>query len=198
VPSQWVVDLGIRDAASGSAAARAARKRILETARRVLGTSHEETIGLVVFKGFVARAQCLREAAVLMIEAENPHAAFALLRAYAENVAAILYAKDNPDRLNDFWDTRRHGVEIGIITNYAVTRLHNFKGVYHDLSKFAQPQAAGLLASSSISDDRAVSWRSAPHFKNPEDQLTAYAWAVELAEGSHHLLFEFAERYKLG
>jgi hypothetical protein len=29
-----------------------------------------------------------------MIDAENPHAAFTLLRAYAENTAAILYAKD--------------------------------------------------------------------------------------------------------
>jgi|GEM_PF-3269470 hypothetical protein len=35
-----------------------------------------------------------------MIEAENPHAAFTLLRAYAENTAAILYAKDHPNLLD--------------------------------------------------------------------------------------------------
>jgi hypothetical protein len=36
-----------------------------------------------------------------------------------------------------------------------------------------------------------------PH-ERPEDQLTAYAWVVELAEGSRHLLYEFAQRYELG
>lgn len=38
----------------------------------------------------------------------------------------------------------------------------------------------------------------APHFKRPEDQLIAYAWAVELAEASRHLLYEFAQEYRLG
>ena len=64
-------DPGIHDAASGAAAARAARERILEPARRVLGTSEEATVRLVIFSGFVARAQCLHEAATQMIEAEN-------------------------------------------------------------------------------------------------------------------------------
>ena len=41
-------------------------------------------------------------------------------------------------------------------------------------------------------------WGSAPHFQKPEDQLTAYAWVVELAEASWHLLYEFTERYELG
>ena len=35
-----------------------------------------------------------------MIEAENPHAGFTLLRAYAENTTAILYAKDHPNRVD--------------------------------------------------------------------------------------------------
>jgi hypothetical protein len=43
-----------------------------------------------------------------------------------------------------------------------------------------------------------VIWGSAPHFQKPEDQLTAYAWVVELAEASWHLLYEFAKRYELG
>jgi len=198
VPSQWIEDLGIHDAASGVAAARAARERILEPARRVLGTSQELTPRLLLFSGFVARAQCLHEAATQMIEAENPHSAFTLLRPYAENAAAILYAKDHPNRVDDFWNTGGHGVKIGAITNHAVTRLEKFKDIYGELSKFAHPQAAGLLASSSISEDFKLSWRSAPHFQKPEDQITAYAWVVELAEASRHLLYEFAQRYELG
>ena len=57
---------------------------------RVLRTSQEATVRLVIFSGFVARAQCLHEAATQMIDAENPPAAFTLLRAYAEYTAAIL------------------------------------------------------------------------------------------------------------
>ena len=34
--------------------------------------------------------------------------------------------------------------------------------------------------------------------KEPEDRLSAYAWAVELAEASWHLLYEFVQRYELG
>ena len=158
MPSQSIEDLGIHDAASGAAAARASRERILEPARRVLGTSQEVTTRLAVFQGFVARAQCLHEAATQMIDAENPHAAFTLLRAYAENTAAILYAKDHPNRVEHFWDTEGHGVKIGTITNNAGKRFGGFKGIYDQLSKFAHPQAAGLLASSSISEDNTVIW----------------------------------------
>ena len=31
-----------------------------------------------------------------------------------------------------------------------------------------------------------------------EDCAEAYAWVVELAEGTRHLLYEFSQRYRLG
>ena len=67
----------------------------------------------LVFSGFLARAQGFHEGAVAAIAADNPYAAFTLLRAYAENAAAILYVKDHPAQLERFWrDTRVsiHGV----------------------------------------------------------------------------------------
>ena len=118
--------------------------------------------------------------------------------AFEDRVGWILYAKDHPSRVDHFWDTEGHGVKIGTITNYAAKRFPGFKGIYDQLSKFAHPQAAGLLASSSISEDNTVIWGKAPHFQKPEDQLTTYAWVVELAEASWHLLYEFAKRYELG
>lgn len=39
---------------------------------------------------------------------------------------------------------------------------------------------------------------SAPHFKSANEQPVAYAWVVELAEATRHLLYEFAQQYKLG
>jgi hypothetical protein len=198
VPSEWIKDLGIKDAESGAKAARAAREKILEPARRVLGTTEAYTTMTVVFQSFIARAQCLHEASVQMTEAENPHAAFTLLRAYAENTAAILYAKDHPNLAAHWWDVDGHGIQIGKITNHARTRLGGFKGIYEQLSQFAHPQARGLLASSTITEGRTVQWSSAPHFKSANDQLIAYAWVVELADATHHLLYEFAQQYKLG
>ena len=200
MPSEWLQSLGVRDAESGLAAARAARDGILESGRRVLESTTDITVLVLVFQGFVARAQCLHEGSVQMIEAGNPHAAFTLLRASAENAAAILYAKDHPNVVGHWWDPDVHGIKIGKITNHAATRFDGFRGIYDQLSRFAHPQAKGLLASSRLTDaeDRTVEWSSAPHFKRTDDQLIAYAWAVELAEASRHLLYEFAQEYRLG
>lgn len=200
VPSEWLKSLGVRDAQSGSAAARAARDAILEPARRVLESTQDITVLTIVFQGFVARAQSLHEGSVQMIGAGNPHAAFTLLRAYAENAAGILYAKDHPNEVHHWWDPEGYGIKIGKITNHAASRFDGFKGIYDQLSKFAHPQAKGLLASSRITDEEegTMEWSSAPHFKRPEDQLIAYAWAIELAEASRHLLYEFAKEYRLG
>lgn len=200
MPSEWLESLGVRDAPSGLAAARAARDRILEPARRVLESTTYFTVLIIVFQGFVARAQCLHEGSVQMTEAGNSHAAFTLLRAYAENAAAILYAKDHPNVVGHWSNPDGHGIPIGKITNHAAKRLVGFKGIYDQLSRFAHPHAKGLLASSRMKDleETTVEWSSAPHFKILEDQLIAYAWAVELAEASRHLLYEFAQEYRLG
>jgi hypothetical protein len=198
MPADWVEALGIRDAPSGYEAAWAARKRIFEPARRVIGSAEYVTIHVLVFQGFLARAQGLHEGATSACSAENPHATFTLLRAYAENAAAILYAKDKPREVDRFWDIDGHGISIGRITNYAQTRFEGFRGIYDQLSKFAHPQALGILASTSVTEDRTLQWASAPRFKHSDDQLIAYAWAVELAEATRHLLYEFAQRYRLG
>ena len=76
--------------------------------------------------------------------------------------------------------------------------LGGFKAIYDQLSQYAHPQARGLLASSTLTEKRTLQWSSAPHFKSANDQLVAYAWIVELAEATRHLLYEFAQQYKLG
>jgi len=42
-----------------------------------------------VLSGLVARAQALHEGALVAIDAGNPDATFILIRAYAENAAAV-------------------------------------------------------------------------------------------------------------
>jgi hypothetical protein len=158
VPANWIEALGIRDAATGAEVASAAREKILEPAKRVIGTSVDITFRFLVFTGFVTRAQCLHEAAVQMIAAENPHASFTLLRAYAENAAAILFAKDHPKLVDNFLDIDGHGIRIGRITSYADKRFGEFKGIYNELSKLAHPQALGLLSSTSVAEARTLRW----------------------------------------
>jgi hypothetical protein len=131
----------------------------------------------VRLSGFLARAQGLHEGAVAAISADNPYAAFTLLRAYAENAAAILYVKDHPAQLERFWrDTRGPGVQIGRITNHAVSRFGGFKDTYSELSRYAHPQALSLLASSRVVEGEALQWSSAPAFKADHDAVMACAW----------------------
>lgn len=40
--------------------------------------------------------------------------------------------------------------------------LRGFSGIYDQLSRFAHPQALGVLASSSVTDDNTLVWSSAP------------------------------------
>ncbi len=193
----WIEDLGITDPETGYARAKGARDFILEPARAVLGSATDLTMFHLIFQGFVARAQGLHEASVAATRDGNPHAAFALLRSYAETAAAILFAKDKPDEVMKFLDQDGPGIKIGRITNHAKSRFPNFKEIYDQMSKFAHPAGLSILASSSAGEENTMHWSSAPRFKHVGNQLIAYAWAVELAEATKHLLFEFAEQYQL-
>jgi hypothetical protein len=194
----WVRKLGITDRPSGQEQARASWNALISAGRRVLGTGMDYRVEHLVFSGFLARAQGLHEAAVAAIRADNPYAAFTLLRAYAENVAAILYVKDHPTQLDKFWrELRGPGVQIGRITNHAVSRFPGFKGIYGDLSRYAHPQALSMLASNQVVGDREVQWRSAPAFKSDHEAVIACAWVVELAQSTAQLLVEFAREFAL-
>ena len=78
---------------------RASWNALISAGRRVLGTGMDYRVEHLLLSGFLARAQGLHEGAVAAISADNPYAAFTLLRAYAENAAAILYVKDHPAQL---------------------------------------------------------------------------------------------------
>lgn len=194
----WIEELGITDRLTGQERARASLDALILTGRKVLGTSLDYRAAHLVFSGFLARAQGFHEGTVAAINADNPYAAFTLLRAYAENAAAILYVKDHPAALERFWgDTRRPNVTIHEIITYATTRFRGFKGIYSELNKYVHPHALSLLASSRVIEGRIVQWSSVPTFKSDHDAVIACVWAVELAEATSHLLTEFATQFEL-
>jgi hypothetical protein len=190
----FLADLGITDRATGLARARASRELLLQAGSRVLGSAKDYTIRVMVFSGFLARAQGFHEGSVAAIEADNPYAAFSLLRAYAENAAGILYLKDHPTKLDQFWRPGTRPVPPGKITNHAEKRFGGFKPIYSELSQYAHPGSLSMLASSRITgeDSRTVQWSSAPSFKSDNDAMVACGWTVELGTATAHLLVELA------
>jgi hypothetical protein len=194
----WIEERGITDRPTGQEQARASLDILISTGREILETSVNYRVEHLVFSGFLARAQGFHEGTVAAIGADNPYTAFTLLRAYAENTAAILYLKDHPAELDRFSrDTHRQDVPIGEIINYATTRFRGFKGIYSELSKYAHPHALSLLASSRVIEGRSVQWSSVPRFKSDYDAIMASVWVVELADATSHLLGEFATRFEL-
>lgn len=191
---------GITDEESGRAAAAAAREDILSVARTVMRTG-DFTMNHMIVAGIVARAQSLHEGSVAAIDANNPHAAFTLLRAYAEQCAAVQYLTDHPAKAERLWnDLEGRGVKIGAITNYAQSsgRMANFREIYNQLSKFAHPSSAAHFASMRAGEDGSFTWQSAPRFKRDEERLIAYAWCVEFARAFNVFSFEFAVARGMG
>jgi hypothetical protein len=186
--SDWIRDLGITDRLTGQEQARASWNALISAGRKVLGSGMDYKVEQhVVFSGFLAHAQGLHEGAVAAISADNPYAAFTLLRAYAENAAAILHVKDHPVQLEKFGrEPRGPGVPIGKIISHARVRFDGFKGIYSQLSQYAHPQALSLLASHRVVEGRVVQWSSAPAFKSDRDAVIACAWVVELAKATSH------------
>jgi hypothetical protein len=197
--SDWIAKLGIVDRATGHATATAARERLIAAGRKVLGlTARSWTTELFVFSGLLARAQGLHEGSVAAIGADNPFAAFPLLRSYAENAAAVLYVTDNPGQLDRFWrDRDGPGVKVGRLTNHADTRFAGFRHIYAELSRYAHPMALSLLASMRLEEPDQFVWSSSPSFRSESDALTAYAWTVELSEANSHLLVEYGDAFGL-
>jgi predicted RNase H-like HicB family nuclease len=194
----WIEELGITDRLTGQEQARTSLDALIATGRKILETSSDYTIGHLVFSGFLARAQGFHEGTVAAIDADNPYAAFTVLRAYSENTATILYVKDHPAELDRFWrDTHGQDVSMDEIINYAMTRFRGFKGIYSELSKYAHPHALSLLASSRVIEGRIVQWSSVPSFKSDHDAIMASVWVVELAGATSHLLREFASQFQL-
>ncbi|MGD9988686.1 hypothetical protein [Pseudonocardia sp.] len=194
----WVERLGIRDVDSAVDVAEKSWSIIQEPAFAALKSWSDVTTASMVFSGFLVRAQGLHEGTISAVREDNPYAAFTLLRALSENVAAVLYVIDNPKSLDKFWrerDTR--GVAIGKITNHALRRMENFRTIYSQLSQYAHPHSGSLLAAFDITEAGRLSWSSTPTFRSESDKIYCCAWVCELAEAMSHLLREYAIKFGL-
>lgn len=190
----WISDLGIVDRPTGIEKARASRQRLLDAAQNAFEREQDGTTAVVLLSGLVTRAIGLHDAAVVALGADNPFAAFTLVRAYAENAAAILYATDHPNRIGRLLGLD-HPLSIGKLTAHAnqSQRFGAFKHIYSELSEYAHPLSKSITASIINVEGNHFQWSSSPAFRPGNDFLVASAWIVELAEANAHLIVEFAD-----
>ena len=187
---------GIVDRATGIHCARASRQWLYDAAKEALGRTDQLENGHILVMGLATRAAGLHDGAVHALETNNPVVVYTLLRSYAENAAAVLYATEHPNQLRRVLGLGdAHPVKVGTITNYAEQgskRFGAFQNIYRQLSGFAHPMSKSIFASTTPSE-AGFRWRLDPAFKYDDDFLVACAWVVELAETNAHLLVEYAD-----
>lgn len=190
----WVEAHGITNRDTGIAAARASRQPLIAAAANAFDRGQGFSTAVALLGGLVTRGIGLHDGAVASLEADNPFAAFTLIRSLAENAAAILYVTDHPATVDRMLGLDGHPLPVGRLTAHATqsSRFGGFKDVYSELSHYAHPGAKGFSASISINGN-SFRWSGAPAFRPGNDFLMACAWIVELAGANSHLIIEFAD-----
>jgi hypothetical protein len=191
----WVQALGIVDRPTGIEKARASRKWLLDAATNAFGRGQPWTTAVMLLSGLVTRGIGLHDAAIAALDADNPFAAFTLIRSYAENAAAVLYADDHPNAVDRMLGLGgHHPLSVGKLTAHAnrSQRFGGFKDIYSELSEYAHPLSKSITASMAINGNE-FRWSSTPAFRPGNDFLMACAWIVELAEANARLIVEFAD-----
>ena len=163
--SEWVKARGIVDRATGIHCARASRQWLYDAAKEALGRTDQLENGHILVMGLATRAAGLHDGAVHALETNNPVVVYTLLRSYAENAAAVLYATEHPNQLRRVLGLGdAHPVKVGTITNYAEQgskRFGAFQNIYRQLSGFAHPMSKSIFASTTPSE-AGVRWRLRP------------------------------------
>lgn len=189
---------GITDRESGLTKAVEARVRLTRFASKSLGSSFDFGMEEMTMMSLLTRAQAFHDGTVDALRADNPFAAFTLLRSYAENAAMMVWLLDHPGDIARIYPEAplNQRLSIGKLTNNAASRFGGFKGVYEQLSNFAHPAAHTALSGWHAGDEeKRVQWTSVPSFKNDDDFMMACVWLIELSQANAHLWRECWELY---
>ena len=179
-----------------------------EIAKRFLGIEGIDLTALPVlfFSSMVNRCNSLHAAIAREMQAQNPHAAFPLIRAYAEGAALLIYVHDHVDYMQALLDRpseaqpgARNRLKVGKLVAYAVRHAPGFKDAYDELTAFTHFGSTALWSPFVLSDDRErLSWTSYPRWRNDEQAMIAAASTLEVSHAAHALLANFGQRYLAG
>lgn len=190
----------------GLADAAARDRAFADLARESLG---EGTLFLshLPLMSFINRAISLHRGIVAAVKAENPHAAFTLLRAYLELTVLVYYLDSDYEYLNALTqpmselprNTRKSFRDLfefaapdmpGVRTVYAVlNEMAHFgsTALWHPFSLDEADPAAGTLGT--------LAFSTGPHWKKPDDARIALAMLREADEVTLAVLRLFAAHH---
>ena len=167
-------------------------------ARESLGSPQDLAPETLVFMAMLSRARGLQEGVFQALKADNPHAAFPLLRAFTELVAVLYYCLQKPKYV-----ARLAGIGAGSEKSYLQFRqlfeavsdvLPGMKSVYSELSAYTHFEQLAVYNVHTIEDisDRSISWTDVPRWKSEDEFRIACAQLSELSEAVRHGLRRFA------
>lgn len=177
-------------------AARGCPKAYTAIAKRHMVGREHVTMPMMLFGSFVSRMRGLHEAILREIEANNPHGAFPLLRAWAEVVALAIYVTKKPAYIDALVNDPRDGgpgrKSFAAIFDAIRDEAGNMKAVYAQLSDYSHFGSLGVWNVHSIDpdDDRVIRWSDVPQWRNEDHFKTACGLSRELAIAGQHYLNE--------
>ena len=176
-----------------------------EVAKHFLSRKGLDPIALPVlfFSSMVNRCNSLHAAIAREMRAQNPHAVFPLIRAYAEGAALLIYVYDHIDYVNGLIDPpgeRQRGtparLKVGKLVAYAVNHAPGFKHAYDELTDFTHFGSTAMWSPFVLSDaGESFSWTSYARWRNDEQAMIAAALTLEISDASHTLLVNFGGTY---
>ncbi|HCF99386.1 MAG TPA: hypothetical protein DEV93_02450 [Chloroflexi bacterium] len=136
----------------------------------------------------IARANGLHVAAINAIETTNPHAAFPLIRAYADVVIMTLYIRDHPTYAEVVMahpgdPNYRRRVSVGRLMVAVKDYAPGVKTVYDELTEGTHFGSIAMWTAWTLSGERTLNYTTAPRWRRPEtDPLVFAGWLIELGD----------------
>jgi hypothetical protein len=162
-------------------------KSYSEVAKKHMMNQDTISTGFMLFGSFVSRVRGLHEGVIREVSANNPHAAFPLIRAWLETVTIALYVLRNPRYVEYLLQGPRNngpGRKSFEAMFHAVREeASQLKLVYGELSDYAHFGSLAVWNAHSIDDkeQRTVLWTDAPRWRDERHFQVACAQAHELA-----------------
>jgi len=176
-----------------------------ELAKNFLASEGIDPTALPVlfFSSMVNRCNSLHAAIAREMQAQNPHAVFPLIRAYAEGAALVIYVYDHVgyvealiDRPRERQRSTRARLKVRKLVAYALKHAPGFKHAYDELTDFTHFGSTAMWSPFVLSDGGdSFSWTSYPRWRNDEQAMIAAALTLEVSDATHILLGNFGRRY---
>lgn len=171
-----------------------------------IGNNMPLTYQVMFWLSMIARSEGLHRAIAREIRQTNPHAAFPLIRAFAEAVILTIYVSDHPNYVHALTirpserephDPKRRTIQA--LIGHASKMAPGVKEVYAELSEATHFGAVAMWTPFVLGDHSdagyGVSWASSPSWRSDEEALIACAHTIELADAMQDVLSVFARRH---